>query len=110
MRLDDDLAAWADAVRLPAAEADAIFRRVIETPAAAAPVVAGAAPTGLAPSWWREFNAGLADRVIDSTRPAQSRAAQSWAAQSLAPQQRAARGRAARRQAPPWPPAQRRAA
>ena len=110
MRLDDDLAAWADAVRLPAAEADAIFRRVTETPVVAAPaaagpevtrpVTAGATPTGLAPSWWREFNAGLAGRMIDSTRPAQSRATQ----------QRAARGQAARRQAPPWPPAQRRAA
>jgi hypothetical protein len=81
MRLDDDLAAWADTVRLSADEADAIFRRVTETPVVAAPVVAtvappaGAAPTGLAPSWWREFNAGFAGRMVDSTRPAQRRAA-----------------------------------
>jgi hypothetical protein len=86
MRLDDDLAAWADTVRLSADEADAIFRRVTETPVVAAPVVAtpvvatvalsaGATPTGLAPSWWREFNAGFAGRMVDSTRPAQRRAA-----------------------------------
>jgi hypothetical protein len=70
MRLDDDLAAWAAAVRLPAPEADAIFRRVVDTPAP----VAAPAP-GLDPSWWREFNAGFATRMIASTRPAHRRAA-----------------------------------
>ena len=70
MRLDDDLAAWAAAVRLPAPEADAIFRRVVDTPVP----VATTAP-GLDPSWWREFNAGFATRMVASTRPARRRAA-----------------------------------
>lgn len=70
MNLDDDIAAWAAAVRLPAPEADAIFRRVVSTPAP----VATTRP-GLPPSWWREFNAGLAARTIASTRPVYRRAA-----------------------------------
>jgi hypothetical protein len=70
MTLDDDLAAWAAAVRLPELEADAIFRRVMAGPA----LVATAAP-GLDPAWWREFNAGFATRMIASTRPARRRAA-----------------------------------
>jgi hypothetical protein len=84
MRLDDDLAAWATAVRLPAPEADAIFRRVADTPVAAAPVVATVAQTGLTPSWWREFNAGFASRMIDSTRPAQRLSARRQSAQRRA--------------------------
>ncbi|HSZ41415.1 MAG TPA: hypothetical protein VK817_15780 [Trebonia sp.] len=75
MRLDDDLAAWAAAVRLPAPEADAVFRRVADTPVTAAPVTAAVPPRELTPSWWREFNAGFASRMIGSTRPAQRRAA-----------------------------------
>ncbi len=69
MSLDDDLATWAAAVRLPGAEADAIFRRIIATPVP----VPGSAPVAvprLAPSWWRDFSAGFAARMIDSTRPA----------------------------------------
>jgi hypothetical protein len=65
MSLDDDLAAWAAAVRLPEAEADAIFRRI-----AATPVPAPVAVPRLAPSWWGDFSAGFAARMIDSTRPA----------------------------------------
>jgi len=67
MSLDDDLAAWAAAVRLPGAEADAIFRRIIATPV---PVPGPVAVPSLAPSWWRDFSAGFAARMIDSTRPA----------------------------------------
>jgi hypothetical protein len=70
MNLDDDLAAWAAAVRLPALEADAIFRRVVNTP-----VPVATTQPGLDPSWWREFNAGFATRMIASTRPAHRRAA-----------------------------------
>jgi hypothetical protein len=76
MSLDDDLAAWAAAVRLPDAEADVIFRRIIATPVpvagpAAVPVPgpARAAVPRLAPSWWGDFSAGFAARMIDSTRP-----------------------------------------
>jgi hypothetical protein len=74
MSLDDDLAAWAAAVRLPADEADAIFRRIIATPVAvpgpaAVPSPARAAVPRLAPSWWGDFSAGFAARMIDSTRP-----------------------------------------
>lgn len=63
MSLDDDLAAWAAAVRLPDAEADAIFRRITAKPAPA-PVV-----PRLAASWWGDFSAGFAARMVDSTRP-----------------------------------------
>ena len=70
MSLDDDLAAWAAAVRLPALEADAIFRRVVGTP-----VPVPATRPGPDPSWWREFNAGFATRMVASTRPARRRAA-----------------------------------
>jgi hypothetical protein len=64
MSLDDDLAAWAAAVRLPEAEADAIFRRIVATPVPGPVVV-----PRLAPSWWGDFSAGFAARMIDSTRP-----------------------------------------
>ena len=67
MSLDYDLAARAAAVRLPGAEADAIFRRIIATPV---PVSGPVAVPSLAPSWWRDFSAGFAARMIDSTRPA----------------------------------------
>jgi hypothetical protein len=66
MSLDDDLAAWAAAIRLPEAEAEAIFRRIVATPV---PAPAPAAVPRLAPSWWRDFSAGFAARMIDSTRP-----------------------------------------
>ena len=73
MSLDDDLAAWAAAVRLPDAEADAVFRRITATPVPVpgpAPGPASAAVPQLAPSWWRDFSAGFAARMVDSTRPA----------------------------------------
>ena len=63
-RLDDDLAAWAAATRLPDAGADAICQRIIATPAPAI------VTPGLAPSWWRQFNADVARRMVASTRPA----------------------------------------
>lgn len=74
MSLDDDLAAWAAAVRLPDDEADAIFRRIIATPVpvpgpAQAPGPAQVPVPRLAPSWWGDFSAGFAARMIDSTRP-----------------------------------------
>ena len=70
MKLDDDLAAWAAAVRLSEAGADAIFQRVVDTPAPAATT-----KPGLDPSWWREFNAGFAARMIASIAPVHRRAA-----------------------------------
>ena len=39
MSLDDDIAAWAATVRLPDAEAAAIFQRIVATPAPALPVM-----------------------------------------------------------------------
>ena len=44
MSLDDDLAAWAATVRLPDADAAAIFQRIVAAPiaSAAAPVAAAA--------------------------------------------------------------------
>jgi hypothetical protein len=68
MSLDDDLAAWAATVRLPDADAAAIFQRIVATPAALAVAPAAAAPR-LAPSWWRGYNAGFAARMVASTAP-----------------------------------------
>ena len=73
MSLDDDLAAWAATVRLPEADAAAIFERIVASaagPAATAerPVAPAAAPS-LDPSWWRGYNAGFAARMVASTAP-----------------------------------------
>jgi hypothetical protein len=72
MNLDDDLAAWAATVRLPAADADAIFARIVASPYPAA-VVAVAPETdpapALDPGWWRGFTAGFATRMVASTAP-----------------------------------------
>ena len=68
MNLDDDLAAWAAAVRLPDADADAIFRRIIATPAGPAVAASPAVTPRLKPSWWRGYNAGFAARMVASTR------------------------------------------
>jgi hypothetical protein len=78
MSLDEDLAAWAAAVRLPDADAVAIFRRIVAAPAApsvaplsgAGPAAApSAAAPRLKPSWWRGYNAGFAARMVASTAP-----------------------------------------
>jgi len=72
MNLDDDLAAWAATVRLPAADADAIFARIIaSSPGSAALAVTpllDPAPQ-LDPGWWRGFNAGFTSRMVASTAP-----------------------------------------
>jgi hypothetical protein len=65
MSLDDDIAAWAATVRLPDAEAAAIFQRIVSTPQPAP-----ASPPRLHPSWWQQYSAGFAARMITSTRPA----------------------------------------
>jgi hypothetical protein len=71
MSLDDDLAAWAATVRLPDAEADAMFQRIVRAPVTAAPSPSSpsAAPARLDPSWWRHFSAGFAARMVASNRP-----------------------------------------
>ena len=71
MSLDDDLAAWAATVRLPDADAAAIFQRIVAAPVAAAPAVGPlvAAAPKLNPSWWRGYNAGFAARMVASTAP-----------------------------------------
>lgn len=69
MNLDDTLAEWAAATRLPDSTAAEICRRIIATPAPA-----GLASPGLNPAWWRRFTAECAARVITSTQPV------SWAA------------------------------
>ena len=76
MSLDDDLATWAATVRLPEADAAAIFQRIVASAAgpaapaerAIAPVERPAAPS-LDPSWWRGYNAGFAARMVASTAP-----------------------------------------
>ena len=72
MNLDEELAAWAATIRVTDADAAAIFRRIIASPAgpAAEPVApsAAAAPR-LKPSWWRGYNAGFAARMVASTAP-----------------------------------------
>jgi hypothetical protein len=68
MSLDDDLAAWAATVRLPDADAAAIFQRIVAGSAAPAAAPRAAAPK-LKPSWWRGYNAGFAARMVASTAP-----------------------------------------
>jgi hypothetical protein len=70
MSLDDDLAAWAAAVRLPEADAAAIFQRIVTSTGqpSAVPAERPAAPS-LDPSWWRGYNAGFAARMVASTAP-----------------------------------------
>jgi hypothetical protein len=63
MSLDDHIAAWAATVRLADTDADAIFTRIVATP----PRSAEATPR-LAASWWRDYNAGFAARMVASTR------------------------------------------
>ena len=65
MSLDDDIAAWAATVRLPATTAAEIYQRVVTTPAPARAVSAG-----LDPAWWRRFTADFTTRMITSTQPA----------------------------------------
>ena len=69
MSLDDDIAAWAATVRLPHAEAAAIFQRIVGTTAPATPVT-----PQLDPSWWRHFTADFTARMVASTRPARQAA------------------------------------
>jgi hypothetical protein len=71
MNLDDDLAAWAATVRLPAADADAIFQRIVASPPGW--VVTAVPPMepapALDPAWWRGFTAGFTTRMVASTAP-----------------------------------------
>jgi hypothetical protein len=71
MSLDDDLAAWAAAVRLTEADAAAIFQRIIATPAGTPATIDSTTDTvpRLKPSWWRGYNAGFAARMVASTAP-----------------------------------------
>jgi hypothetical protein len=64
MSLDDDIAAWAATVRLPDAEAAAIFQRIAGTPVPFPPF-----SPRLEPSWWRHFTADFTARMVASTRP-----------------------------------------
>jgi hypothetical protein len=64
MSLDDDLAAWGATVRLPDAEAAAIFQRIVGTPAPAPAVT-----PRLDASWWRHYTADFTARMVSSTRP-----------------------------------------
>ena len=64
MSLDNDIAAWAATVRLPDAEAAAIFQRIAGTPVPFPPF-----SPRLDPSWWRHFTADFTARMVASTRP-----------------------------------------
>lgn len=59
MSLDDALAAWATAVRLPDAAAEDVYRRIVATPA----------PRQLGARWWRDYTNGFTARMVASTRP-----------------------------------------
>jgi hypothetical protein len=70
MNLDDDLAAWAATVRLPAADADAIFQRIVASPVPVVTAVPQTDPApALDPSWWRGFTVGFTSRMVASTAP-----------------------------------------
>jgi len=64
MSLDDALAAWAATAGLPDAAADGIYQRIVMTPAPG-----GEQFGGLGRTWWRDFSADFAARMITSTRP-----------------------------------------
>jgi hypothetical protein len=64
MSIDDALAAWAATVRLPDAAADGIYQRIVTTSAPG-----GKQFGGLGRTWWRDFSAGFATRMVTSTRP-----------------------------------------
>ena len=68
MNLDDDLAAWAATVRLPAADADAIFARIVASPPVEPASQLEPAPQ-LDPGWWRGFTTGFTARMVASTAP-----------------------------------------
>jgi hypothetical protein len=63
VNLDDTLAAWAATVRLPDADAAAIYERVTATP-----VTDPGPDPGLDPRWWRQFAADFSSRMVASTR------------------------------------------
>lgn len=63
--LDDDLAAWAATVRLPDADAEAIFQRITETTSAPSHLVTRHVDS----AWWRHFTADFTARMVSSTRP-----------------------------------------
>jgi hypothetical protein len=77
MNLDDDLAAWAASVRLPPADADAIFARIVASPPGPVvhavpeldPTPAPESAPPLDPAWWRGFTAGFTSRMVASTAP-----------------------------------------
>ena len=71
MSLDDTLAAWAATVRLPDAAAEGIYQQIVTAQPPAAGVFGGRAGTfgGVGRTWWRDFSAGFADRMVASTRP-----------------------------------------
>ena len=60
---DSFTAAWAAAVRLPAATADDIYQRIVITPGPARTI-----SPGLDPAWWRHFTAGFTARMVASTQ------------------------------------------
>jgi hypothetical protein len=68
MSIDDDLAAWTAAVRLPDGDAAAIFQRIVAAPVGLSVAPPAAVPQ-LSPSWWRRYNAGFAARMVASTAP-----------------------------------------
>jgi hypothetical protein len=78
MSLDDTLAAWAATVRLPDAAAEGIYQQIVTTQTSAAGVPGGFAGSfgGLGRTWWRDFTADFATRMVASTRPVPV----SWAA------------------------------
>jgi hypothetical protein len=75
MSLDDDIAAWAATVRLPDAEAAAIFQRIVGTPAPASPSrrdltrPGGGTSRPISPHGWSPAPARY-DRQPDTKHPA----------------------------------------
>lgn len=59
MSIDDAIAGWADAVRLPEPAAADVYRRIVATPRAAP----------LAATWWRDYTVEFTGRLVRSTRP-----------------------------------------
>jgi len=69
MSIDDTLAAWGAAARLPAAAAADIYQRIVMTPSPARAARTSTLGPGLDPAWWRQFSADFSARIVMSTQP-----------------------------------------
>ena len=69
VRLDQALAQWAGAARLPVARGTEMLTSIMSTPAPDMPRTRSPSALPLSRSWWKEHSVGLAATFVSSTRP-----------------------------------------